>query len=100
MLRLRAGRDRGWHGFGGAGGGEATDGDRLVVVNKTGCLFGSEFGRTPLIQGSSGRNHNAAGFTVWLAGGGVRPVDPRKKIWTGCCLLEINLVPLSRLSIN
>ena len=33
-------------------------------------------------------------------GGGVRPVDPRKKIWTGCCLLEINLVPLSRLSIN
>jgi hypothetical protein len=26
-----------------------------------------------MLQGNAGRQHNAAGFTVWLAGGGVRP---------------------------
>jgi uncharacterized protein (DUF1501 family) len=36
-------------------------------------IWASEFGRTPMMQGDNGRQHNAAGFTVWLAGGGVRP---------------------------
>ena len=36
-------------------------------------ICGSEFGRTPMMQGNNGRQHNAAGFTIWLAGGGVRP---------------------------
>jgi hypothetical protein len=36
-------------------------------------IWASEFGRTPMMQGDKGRQHNAAGFTVWLAGGGVRP---------------------------
>jgi uncharacterized protein (DUF1501 family) len=35
-------------------------------------LFGGEFGRTPFAQGSDGRDHNPQGFTVWLAGGGVK----------------------------
>jgi len=35
-------------------------------------LFGTEFGRTPMAQGSNGRDHNPHGFTVWLAGGGVK----------------------------
>ena len=39
--------------------------DTLVV-------FGTEFGRTPMAQGSNGRDHNPHGFSVWLAGGGVR----------------------------
>src|SRR3954470_15258688 len=43
------------------------------LLDETLVIFGSEFGRTPLMQGENGRNHNAAGFTIWLAGGGVRP---------------------------
>jgi hypothetical protein len=43
------------------------------LLDETLVFFGSEFGRTPLMQGDNGRNHNAAGFTIWLAGGGVRP---------------------------
>jgi hypothetical protein len=36
-------------------------------------LWGGEFGRTPTAQGSDGRDHNPEGFTMWLAGGGVKP---------------------------
>jgi hypothetical protein len=35
--------------------------------------WGGEFGRTPFSQGSDGRDHNPRGFTVFLAGGGVKP---------------------------
>jgi hypothetical protein len=43
------------------------------LLDETLVICGSEFGRTPLLQGDNGRNHNAAGFTIWLAGGGVKP---------------------------
>jgi hypothetical protein len=43
------------------------------LLDQTLVIWASEFGRTPLAQGQSGRNHNAAGFTIWMAGGGVRP---------------------------
>jgi hypothetical protein len=43
------------------------------LLDQTLVICGSEFGRTPLVQGEGGRNHNAAGFTIWLAGGGVKP---------------------------
>jgi hypothetical protein len=37
-------------------------------------LWGGEFGRTPVAQGGrDGRDHNPEGFTMWLAGGGVKP---------------------------
>ena len=36
-------------------------------------MWGGEFGRTPTVQGSDGRDHNPEGFTMWLVGGGVRP---------------------------
>jgi hypothetical protein len=36
-------------------------------------LWGGEFGRTPTAQGSDGRDHNPEAFTVWMAGGGVKP---------------------------
>jgi len=42
------------------------------LLEETLVIFGSEFGRTPLMQGDAGRNHNSAGFTIWLAGGGVK----------------------------
>jgi uncharacterized protein (DUF1501 family) len=35
-------------------------------------IWAGEFGRTPFAQGSDGRDHNQYGFTVWMAGGGVR----------------------------
>jgi len=43
------------------------------LLDETLVIWASEFGRTPMMQGSNGRQHNAAGFTIWMAGGGVKP---------------------------
>lgn len=43
------------------------------LLDETLVVWASEFGRTPMMQGNRGRQHNAAGFTIWMAGGGVRP---------------------------
>jgi hypothetical protein len=43
------------------------------LLDSTLVICASEFGRTPMMQGNLGRQHNAAGFTIWLAGGGIRP---------------------------
>ena len=43
------------------------------LLDSTLVIWASEFGRTPMMQGNVGRQHNAAGFTIWMAGGGVRP---------------------------
>jgi hypothetical protein len=42
------------------------------LLEDTLVLWGGEFGRTPIVQGSDGRDHNPQGFTMWLAGGGVK----------------------------
>ncbi|HWB13692.1 MAG TPA: DUF1501 domain-containing protein [Pirellulales bacterium] len=42
------------------------------LLDDTLVLWGGEFGRTPTVQGKDGRDHNPEGFTMWLAGGGVR----------------------------
>lgn len=42
------------------------------LLDSTLVIWASEFGRTPMKQGELGRQHNAAGFTVWMAGGGIR----------------------------
>jgi hypothetical protein len=42
------------------------------MLEDTLVLWGGEFGRTPTMEGGSGRDHNPHGFTMWLAGGGVR----------------------------
>jgi hypothetical protein len=36
-------------------------------------LWGGEFGQTPTAGGTDGRDHNPEGFTMWMAGGGVKP---------------------------
>jgi uncharacterized protein (DUF1501 family) len=41
-------------------------------VDETLVVWAGEFGRTPMAQGSDGRDHNPFGYTVWLAGGGVK----------------------------
>jgi uncharacterized protein (DUF1501 family) len=42
------------------------------LLDDTLVLWAGEFGRTPTVQGNDGRDHNPHGFTIWLAGGGVR----------------------------
>jgi hypothetical protein len=43
------------------------------LLDDTLVIWGGEFGRTPHGQNADGRDHNNKGFTVWLAGGGVKP---------------------------
>jgi hypothetical protein len=42
------------------------------LLHETLVVWAGEFGRTPFAQGSDGRDHNPFGFTIWLAGGGVK----------------------------
>lgn len=42
------------------------------LLKDTLVIWGGEFGRTPTGQGTDGRNHNSAGFSMWMAGGGVK----------------------------
>jgi uncharacterized protein (DUF1501 family) len=42
------------------------------LLDSTLVVFASEFGRTPGTQGSDGRDHHIFGFSVWMAGGGVK----------------------------
>lgn len=42
------------------------------LLDDTLVLWAGEFGRTPFAQGANGRDHNPFGFTVWMAGGGVK----------------------------
>ena len=45
---------------------------RRGLLDSTIVLFASEFGRTPGTQGSDGRDHHIYGFSVWMAGGGIK----------------------------
>ena len=45
---------------------------RRGLLRDTLVVWGGEFGRTPVSENGDGRDHNHYGFTVWLAGGGVR----------------------------
>lgn len=43
------------------------------LLERTLVLWGGEFGRTPVVQGGDdGRDHNPQGYTMWMAGGGLR----------------------------
>lgn len=43
------------------------------LLDTTLVVFTGEFGRTPFAQGGDGRDHNEFGFSMWMAGAGVRP---------------------------
>ena len=43
------------------------------LLEDTLVLWGGEFGRTPTSEGDDGRDHNPHGYTMWMAGGGVKP---------------------------
>jgi hypothetical protein len=42
------------------------------LLDETLVVWGGEFGRTPTSEGAKGRDHHAMGFSMWLAGGGVK----------------------------
>ena len=49
------------------------------LLDETLVLWGGEFGRTPMVESNAalgraqGRDHHPQAFTVWMAGGGIRP---------------------------
>lgn len=43
------------------------------LFDETLVIWGGEFGRAPTSEGQKGRDHDHYGFTVWMAGGGVKP---------------------------
>src|SRR5690606_36512170 len=46
------------------------------MLDDTLVVWGGEFGRTPMSQGDQGelgRDHHIKGFSIWMAGGGIRP---------------------------
>lgn len=45
------------------------------LLDDTLVLWGGEFGRTPMVQGGTddGRDHHPNAFTMWMAGGGIKP---------------------------
>lgn len=52
-----------------------TDLKQRGMLDETLIVWGGEFGRTPMFQGKggAGRDHHIKGFSMWMAGGGVRP---------------------------
>ena len=42
------------------------------LLDSTLIIWGGEFGRTPTSEGSDGRDHSPYGYTVWMAGGGIK----------------------------
>ena len=49
-----------------------TDLKQRDMLKDTLVVWAGEFGRTPMSQGGDGRDHHNAGFSIWLAGGGVK----------------------------
>jgi Protein of unknown function (DUF1501) len=45
---------------------------RRGLLESTLVIWGGEFGRTPMSESGNGRDHNPYGFTMWLAGGGIK----------------------------
>jgi hypothetical protein len=52
--------------------GLLTDLKARGLLEETVVLWSGEFGRTPFAQGRDGRDHNPHGFSLWMAGGGIR----------------------------
>ncbi len=46
--------------------------DQRGLLDETILVWTGEFGRTPFSQGGSGRDHNPFGFSIWMAGGGIK----------------------------
>jgi hypothetical protein len=49
-----------------------TDLKQRGMLDETLVVWAGEFGRTPMSQGGSGRDHHNKGYTIWMAGGGIK----------------------------
>ena len=49
-----------------------TDLRQRGLLDETLVVWGGEFGRTPTTEGNNGRDHSPYGYSIWMAGGGVR----------------------------
>ena len=49
-----------------------TDLKQRGMLDDTLIVWAGEFGRTPMSQGGDGRDHHNKGFSIWLAGGGIK----------------------------
>lgn len=47
--------------------------DQRGLLEETLVVWTGEFGRTPYAEGQEGRDHNTKAFTLWMAGGGIKP---------------------------
>jgi uncharacterized protein (DUF1501 family) len=45
---------------------------RRGLLESTLVIWGGEFGRTPMSQGKTGRDHSPFGFSIWMAGAGIK----------------------------
>ena len=70
--KLRSGHERNCRAVDQPIAGLLTDLKARGLLSSTLVVWAGEFGRTPFAQGADGRDHNPFGFTVWLAGGGVK----------------------------
>ena len=70
--RLRAGHSKNALAVDQPIGGLLEDLERRGLLDETIVVFATEFGRTPGSQRSDGRDHHIFGFSVWMAGGGLR----------------------------
>lgn len=52
--------------------GLLTDLKQRGLLDSTLVIWGGEFSRLPISQSDSGRDHNRYGFTIWMAGGGIK----------------------------
>lgn len=52
--------------------GLLVDLEQRGLLDETLVLFATEFGRTPVSEGSDGRDHHPYGFSIWMAGGGIK----------------------------
>jgi len=53
--------------------GLLSDLEQRGLLDETLVIWGGEFGRMPMSEQGTGRDHNPWGYTVWMAGGGVKP---------------------------
>jgi hypothetical protein len=86
FVQLYCGDTNGWDGHSDVEGNHAklcAESDRPVagllndlksrgLLDSTLVIWGGEFGRMPMSEGSNGRDHNPHGFCMWMAGGGVK----------------------------
>lgn len=78
------------------------------LLDETLVVWAGEFGRTPFAQGTDGRDHNPFGFTIWMAGGGVKPgtvygaTDPwgYKAIENRCEIHDLHATILYQLGVD